>query len=108
MKCPYPDCEKHGMKPPKIGTPRPHGYCPHCKRKARATVSFVKGVETVTKYSVASLPRLDRLSIKGKIYKVRLSEKDIVDIENGSKKLVMKNGKALTLAVIVVQSQYIQ
>lgn len=50
MKCPFPNCRKDGMIPPRFNAVVAYGWCPHCKRHSRATM---KDGEPV-KYSVAA------------------------------------------------------
>lgn len=102
MKCPY--CHKDGVNPPKKNEAHPHGYCPHCDRKPRATVMTVKGVQTVVSYSREATPRPDRKSIKSNRYQLLLSQQDEYDLENGKKQIKLvygKNGKRLVILLVV-------
>ena len=102
MKCPY--CHKDGVKPPKKNEVHPHGYCPHCDRKPRATVMTVKGVQTFVKYSREATPRPDRKSIKSNRYQLLLSQQDEYDLENGKKQIKLvygKNGKRLAVFLVM-------
>lgn len=72
MKCPYIDCQEDGMMPPKKPyNSRPHGYCPSCKRKSRA--SFGGAGNEYVSYVVTSARRLGD-SEKKKQHSVRYSD----------------------------------
>lgn len=61
MKCPFPDCKKDGMIPPKKPYPqRPYGRCPHCKRMSRAAIHESGEVMSYHPTNLRALPDDER------------------------------------------------
>jgi len=97
LPCPY--CHKDGVIQPASLTRNPHGHCPHCGLKPRASIAEIDGVLTVVKYSAEGKKRVSEDDAKDAIYNVRLSRKNIRDVRAGRAAIVPKEGTK-TLAVI--------
>jgi len=47
----------------------------------------------IVKYSVTSLPRLDRSFVKDITLHLRVSKRDIMDLKHGKRVIVLRDGK---------------
>lgn len=91
IECPY--CQNKNMPTPKR-EPRPFGKCPNCGKKSRAAISYDFSGKMYVHYSATNLRTLGPDDIKS-VYSIRLSKRDLRDIEIGRKCVSVCNGRLL-------------